>query len=75
MTRQSDACGWLGLILLLVGISLYLTGSVERMSWLYWLGGPVLWFAGFTMVVVWVVTRWFSPGERDHPMARQVKPK
>ena len=74
MTRQSDTFGWLGLILLLVGISLYLTGSVERLSWLYWLGGPVLWFTGFTLIVVWVVTRWLGTSERDHPL-RPLKPK
>jgi len=63
--RRSDALGFAGLAMLLVGALLYLTASGERLSWVYWLGGPMLWFGGFTLVVGWVLTRWWRLKEEN----------
>lgn len=51
MLRRADGFAFLGLALLLAGVALYFTGSSHRISLIYWLGGPLLWFAGFAVVV------------------------
>ena len=58
MMRRTDAFGLSGLLLSVAGVWLYLTGSWERTSLLYWLGGPVLWFAGFVFLIGWLAARW-----------------
>jgi hypothetical protein len=61
--RRTDAFGWLGIVLLLAGAFLYVTASTNRMSWLHWLGGPALWFAGFALLIGWGAMR-FCQSER-----------
>lgn len=61
--RRTDAFGLLGLLLLVTGVWLYLSGSFDQISLVYWLGGPALWFAGFAFLIGWGALRWRS---RDH---------
>lgn len=63
--QRSDTLGFAGLGMLLVGALLYRIASGEQLSWVYWLGGPLLWVGGFTMVVGWVLTRWWHLKEKD----------
>ncbi len=65
MLRRTDAIGMLGLVMLLVGVALFLTASAVHMTWLYWVGGPVLWFFGFALLVGWMVVRWGHPERKD----------
>jgi hypothetical protein len=58
MLRRTDAFAFLGIAMLLAGIALYFTGSSNRISLVYWLGGPFLWFAGFALVVGSMAARW-----------------
>lgn len=46
MLRRSHLLGLLGLVMIALGVGLYLRGSVDRLSLLYWLGGPSLCFIG-----------------------------
>lgn len=58
MLRRSHVVGLVGLIMIVAGVALYLTGSVHRLSLLYWLGGPLLCFAGaalFMGSILWPV--------------------
>jgi hypothetical protein len=58
MLRRSHVFGLAGLIMIVVGVGLYLTGSVHKLSTLYWLGGPFLCFAGaalFMGSILWPV--------------------
>lgn len=61
MQRWMDALGIAGVIMLAVGLVLFFSGSVERASWMYWIGGPTLWFLGFALVVGWLLLRWSTP--------------
>jgi len=58
MLRRTDAFAFLGIAMLLAGIALYFSGSSNRISLVYWLGGPFLWFAGFALVVGAMAARW-----------------
>jgi hypothetical protein len=51
MLRRADGFALLGIALLIAGVVLYFTGSSHRISLVYWLGGPLLWFTGFTIVI------------------------
>ena len=64
MLRRTDRFALLGLLLLLIGFVLYLRGSAEHISLLYWLGGPVLWFAGFAILIGGLAAHLLS-GTRD----------
>jgi hypothetical protein len=58
MLSRSHLFGLAGLGMIVVGVGLYLTGSVNRLSTLYWLGGPFLCFAGaalFMGSILWPV--------------------
>jgi len=60
MLRRTDGFALLGILLLLAGVLLYLGGSSHRISLIYWLGGPLLWFAGFAVLVGWLSARLLS---------------
>ena len=50
----------LGAVLFAAGTILLLLGSVERVSLIYWLGGPLLGSAGFVMFGVGILWRhWY----------------
>src|SRR5690242_1038236 len=66
LMRRTDAFGLLGVVLLITGACLYVTASINRMSWLHWLGGPALWFAGFALLIGWGTVR-FSRPDRKQP--------
>jgi hypothetical protein len=74
MLRCTDGFGLLGFLMLLVGVLLYLNGSAQRLSWLFWLGGPFLWFAGFALLVGWMVARWLPAG-RGNTSSPRLRPK
>lgn len=57
MLRRTDWFAFLGIALFVAGIALYFTGSSQRISLIYWLGGPFLWFAGFAILVGWMAAR------------------
>lgn len=62
--QRSDRLGVFGFILLLGGVWLFFTRSVVSVSWLRWIGGPFLWFAGFALVIGWAVSRWVQPSAK-----------
>ena len=56
MLRRNHVVGLLGLVMIAAGVGLYLRSSVDRLSLLYWLGGPSLCFAGaalFMGAILW----------------------
>ena len=55
--RRANVTGILGMLMLLAGAFLYLRGSETRVNWLYWLGGPFLWYVGFSFTMAWGLTR------------------
>ena len=69
--RRTDGYGVLGLIMLVVGVVLFLNASAARMSWVYWVGGPALWFFGFAALVGWMVVRWGRPEKEDRSAAKK----
>lgn len=70
MLRRTNWFTSLGIVLLLLGVGLYLRGSSQNISLLYWLGGPLLWFAGFAVLIGSVAERWFSSAKKnDHSSA------
>jgi uncharacterized membrane protein HdeD (DUF308 family) len=71
MARRTDVFGFSGLVMLVLGAVLFLTGSEERLSWVYWVVGPFLWFVGFAVFVGWLMWRSYTlPDEhRAHHVA------
>ena len=70
MLRRSHVVGLVGLIMIVAGVALYLTGSVHRLSLLYWLGGPLLCFAGaalFMGSILWPV--FYRSADKPSPNA------
>ena len=64
MLRRTEKFAFLGIALSVAGIALYFSGSSNRISLVYWLGGPFLWFTGFAIVVGAVAARWL-PGTKN----------
>jgi hypothetical protein len=52
MLRRTDVIGFAGLVTLVAGAILFLM----ELSW-YWLAGTIAWFAGFGVLLGWVVWR------------------
>ena len=65
MQRWMNAVGLAGVAMLIVGLAQLFSGSGHRANWMYWVGGPVLWFMGFALVVGWLLFRCLSPGASD----------
>jgi hypothetical protein len=69
--RRTDTFGLLGLVMLVVGVVLFLQGSAAHLSWVYWVGGPALWFFGFATLVGWMVLRWGRSDKEEESTKKQ----
>jgi hypothetical protein len=58
MKRQADVLGIVGVGLLVLGVWIFMSSSVENANWMGWLGGIALWFAGFACIIGWLTSRW-----------------
>lgn len=67
MIRWADAVGLAGMLFVLLSIHLLFPDSIERMNWVYWLGGLLLWFMGAISVVGWLLVRWSVRNSKDAP--------
>lgn len=56
--RRIDVIGLSGAAMWVAGVFLVFPASAERMDWESWLGGFILWSAGFACVVIWLLSRW-----------------
>ena len=68
MLCRNHMVGLTGVVMIVAGVALYLTGSVHRLSLLYWLGGPLLCFAGaalFMGSILWPV--FYRSADRPEP--------
>lgn len=70
MLRKSYLLGLAGLLMMALGVSLYLRGSVYRLSLLYWLGGPLLCFAGAALFMGAILCPVFHRHD-EHPEPRE----
>jgi len=57
MLRRTDAIGFAGLVMLVMGAILFLTGSESELSWVYWMSGTCIWFVGFGVFLGWIIWR------------------
>lgn len=67
MKRCIDLIGIAGFILLVISTLFLFPHSVEKMTWIYWLEGLVLWVVGLVMMVGWLILRWSIPHRRGSP--------
>lgn len=66
MLRKGYVLGLAGFVMMALGVGLYLRGSVDRLSLLYWLGGPLLCFAGAALFMGAILCPIFHRRE-EHP--------
>ena len=68
MLRRTDVVGLAGLVMLVGGAILFLTGSERELSWVLWMAGTLIWFAGFGVFLGWMIWRAGTFSERPaHP--------
>jgi hypothetical protein len=67
MIRCIDLIGIAGFGILVVSTLFLFPNSVEKMTWTYWLEGPVLWFVAFVFLVGWLILRWSVPQSHGGP--------
>ncbi len=61
MFKRTDLIGFAGLVMLVAGAILFLTGMEEELSWLT---GTIFWFAGFGLFLGWIFWRAGTFSER-----------
>jgi len=64
MLRRTDVIGFTGLAMLVTGALLFLSGSEGELSWVYWMAGTCIWFAGFGVFLGWILWRAGTFAER-----------
>ncbi len=64
MLRRTDVIGFAGLVMLVAGAVLFLTGSDSELTWVYWMTGTCIWFVGFGVLLGWLIWRAGTLGER-----------
>jgi peptidoglycan/LPS O-acetylase OafA/YrhL len=64
MLRRTDVIGFAGLGMLVAGAVLFLTGSEGELTWVYWMTGTCIWFAGFGVLLGWLIWRAGTFSER-----------
>ncbi|HLH07658.1 MAG TPA: c-type cytochrome [Terriglobales bacterium] len=67
MFRRVDFIGILAALLAISGLACFLTTNTLLPTWLAYLGGPVLWFIGTVIAIIWMVCRFFpTPATRSN---------
>lgn len=72
MLRKVDGIGIAGLLMLAIGGYLIFSNQPVLPLWIAWLVGPLLWYAGFAVSVVWFFYRLFgvaAPREEEERAA------
>ena len=64
MLGRTDLIGFAGLVMLVAGAILFLTGSESELTWVYWMTGTCIWFAGFGVFLGWIIWRAGTFSER-----------
>jgi membrane-bound ClpP family serine protease len=59
--RWTDFMGLAGLALLVTGLLFLFPKSVERVNWMYRMGGATLWLVGFVAIVSSILARFSKP--------------
>lgn len=59
MFKRVDALGFLAVFMVIAGLVCFLPSNNFLPAWLPFLGGPMLWFFGTIIAVVWMVCRCF----------------
>ena len=75
MLRKADGLGIAGLVMLAAGGYLIFSDQVTLPLWIAWLVGPLLWYAGFAVSVVWFFYRLFgvaAPQQEEEAAAPQL---
>jgi fatty acid desaturase len=69
MFRRVDALGFLAAFMVIAGLVCFLPSNNFLPAWLAYLAGPMLWFFGTIIAVVWMVCRFFptSAAESSGP--------
>jgi len=58
MLNKSDGIGGAGLLMVILGGALFMGREVVAPVWVSFLIGPLLWYAGFALMIVWMIMRW-----------------
>ena len=70
--RRVNALGVTGLVLLLAGATTFLTDDSFLPLWITWIVGPLLWYLGFAVSLVWGYHYFF--GQTAAQPAEQASP-
>ena len=78
MLRKGDGFGGAGLLMLVVGGAMFLSKDAPAPLWVAWLVGPLLWYAGFGLMLVWMIIRFLgwasSEPEKQEEKQTVIKP-
>ncbi len=61
--RKFDALGMAGVVMLLTGAVIFMGQDSFVPLWLAWTVGPLLWYLGFAIAIVWGFCRFFGQPE------------
>ena len=72
MLHGANGAGLAGLVMLIAGAGLYITGSGVRLTLLYWLGGPFLCFAGAALLMGAILWRvYYKTSQQRDPTSNR----
>lgn len=68
MFAKVDVSGLIGAAMMIAGLVCFLTSDYFLPVWAAYLGGPLLWFFGTVVAIIWIVSRFFTVSS-DHSAA------
>lgn len=64
--RRLDTLGITGVVMLVGGATTFLSDDHVLPLWVAWIVGPLLWYLGFAVMIVWLCSRFFlTPAEEE----------
>ncbi len=57
--RPVDQVGLLGVVMTALGAAFFMTSQTALPLWAKWLVGPLCWYLGFALMLVWALMRCF----------------
>lgn len=63
--RRVDVLGIIGVALLLGGLAMFLSEGSLLPLWITWTVGPLFWYLGFAVMLVWGYQQFFGQAARE----------
>lgn len=73
--RRVDVLGITGVALLMGGLAMFLSEGQSLPLWITWIVGPLFWYLGFAVMLVWGYQQFFAQAAQENALELEPEPE